>query len=218
MQGYVLAGLVLGSIYAISALGLVLTYSSSRVINFAHGATAYTVAVFFHWLNQVQGWSIPASAVVSLLVFSPLLGLVLWGILFRHLTHAPPDVRFLATVGLWVALPAAVQLAFPFSQGQILQTQGFARLPVAIYHLGWLGVSINANQVAVLLGGARRGGRTQRAAAAPRRSGWQPGRPSTRRARPRSRGSTPRWSPRGRGWSARRWRDSLGSCWHRFSG
>ncbi len=154
MQGYVLAGLVLGSIYAISALGLVLTYSSSRVINFAHGATAYTVAVFFHWLNQVQGWSIPASAAISLLVFSPLLGLALWGILFRHLTHSPPDVRFLATVGLWVALPAGVQLAFPFSQGQILQPQGFATVPVAIYHLSALGVSVNANQVAVLIGGA----------------------------------------------------------------
>ena len=117
LQGYVLAGLVLGSIYAVSALGLVLTYSSSRVINFAYGATAYTVAVFFHWLNQVHGWSIPASAAMSLLVFSPLLGLALWAILFRHLTHAPPDVRFLATVGLWVALPAAVAARLPVQPG-----------------------------------------------------------------------------------------------------
>ncbi|HEV2309643.1 MAG TPA: ABC transporter permease, partial [Acidimicrobiia bacterium] len=110
MQGYVLAGLVLGSIYAISALGLVLTYSSSRVVNFAHGVTAYAAAVFYHWLNHEQGWSIPSSAVVTLLVFSPLLGLFLWAVLFRRLTHAPPEVRFLATVGLWVALPAATRL------------------------------------------------------------------------------------------------------------
>jgi len=38
---YIISGLVVGSIYAISALGLVLTYTSSRVFNFAHGALAY---------------------------------------------------------------------------------------------------------------------------------------------------------------------------------
>jgi branched-chain amino acid transport system permease protein len=153
LQGYVLAGLVLGSIYAISALGLVLTYSSSRIVNLAHGATAYTVAVFYHWLNHEQGWSIPAAAVVSLLVFSPLLGLALWAVLFRRLTHAPASIRFLATVGLWVALPVGVRLVFPFSQGEIFQPQGLDKLPVDIFHLSALGVSINGNQLAVLIGG-----------------------------------------------------------------
>ena len=38
MTPYIISGLVAGSIYAISALGLVLTYTSSRVFNFAHGA------------------------------------------------------------------------------------------------------------------------------------------------------------------------------------
>jgi branched-chain amino acid transport system permease protein len=153
LQGYVLAGLVLGSIYAISALGLVLTYSTSRVVNFAHGVTAYAVAVFYHWLNHEQGWSIPSSAVATLLVFSPLLGLFLWAVLFRRLTHAPPEVRFLATVGLWVALPAATRLVFPFSQGEINEPQGLVRVPATIFHLSALGVSINANQVVVLVGG-----------------------------------------------------------------
>jgi branched-chain amino acid transport system permease protein len=153
LPGYVLGGLVLGSIYAVSALGLVLTYSSSRVVNFAHGVTAYAVAVFYHWLNHEQGLSIPASAAMSLLVFSPVLGLALWAALFRRLTHAPPATRFLATVGLWVALPAAVRLIFPFSQGEINAPQGLARLPATIFHLRVFDVSINANQIAVLAGG-----------------------------------------------------------------
>ena len=153
MQGYVLAGLVLGSIYAISALGLVLTYSSSRIVNLAHGATAYAVAVFYHWLNHEQGWSIPVAAVVSLLVFSPLLGLALWAVLFRRLTHAPAAIRFLATVGLWVALPVGVRLVFPFSQGEIFQPQGLVKIPVDIFHLSAFNVAINGNQLAVLVGG-----------------------------------------------------------------
>jgi branched-chain amino acid transport system permease protein len=153
LQGYVLAGLVLGSIYAISALGLVLTYTSSRVVNFAHGVTAYAAAIFYHWLNQVHGWPIPAAAAATLFVFAPLLGLFLWAALFRWLTQAPPSVRFLATVGLWVALPAAVRIVFPFSQGDINAPQGLARLPATIFHLDALGVSVNANQVVVLVGG-----------------------------------------------------------------
>jgi branched-subunit amino acid ABC-type transport system permease component len=40
VNALIVAGLVLGSIYAISALGLVLTYTASRVFNFAHGAIA----------------------------------------------------------------------------------------------------------------------------------------------------------------------------------
>jgi len=154
LQGYILAGLVLGSVYAISALGLVLTYSSSRVVNFAHGATAYAVAVFYHWLNHEQGWSIPVSALVSLLVFSPLLGVALWGLLFRWLTHAPAETRFLATVGLWVALPALVRVVFPFSQGEITQPQGLVKIPAEIFHMSAFDLSINANQVAILIGGA----------------------------------------------------------------
>lgn len=153
MQGYVLGGLVLGSVYAISALGLVLTYSSSRVVNFAHGVTAYAVAVFYHWLNHEQGWGIVPSATVSLLIFAPLLGLFLWAVLFRQLTHAPPAVRFLATVGLWVALPAGVRLVFPFSQGETTAPQGIVRLPATIFHLSAIDLSVNANQLAVLIGG-----------------------------------------------------------------
>ena len=60
MGPYIFGGIVVGSIYAISALGLVLTYSSSRVFNFAHGAIAYGVAVFYYWLTRREGWSLPA--------------------------------------------------------------------------------------------------------------------------------------------------------------
>ena len=52
MTPYIISGLVVGSIYAISALGLVLTYTSSRVFNFAHGALAYAIAVFYYYLTR----------------------------------------------------------------------------------------------------------------------------------------------------------------------
>jgi branched-chain amino acid transport system permease protein len=152
VEAFILTGLVLGSIYAISALGLVLTYTSSRVLNFAHGAIAYTAAVFYYWLNHEQGWSIPAAAVVTIFVMCPLLGLFLWGVLFRRLTHAPPEVRFVSTVGLWVALPAAVKILFPFSKAEVFDAQGLVKSPADFF--GVLGVNVNENQAAVLVAAA----------------------------------------------------------------
>jgi branched-chain amino acid transport system permease protein len=150
VEAFILSGLVIGSIYAISALGLVLTYTSSRVFNFAHGAIAYSIAVFYYWLNTENGWSIPTAAVFSVLVMAPLLGLFLWAVLFRHLTHAPPEVRFLATVGLWVALPAALKLLFPFSKNEIRDPQGLVSAPAEVFHV--FGVAVNMDQAVVLIG------------------------------------------------------------------
>jgi branched-chain amino acid transport system permease protein len=152
VNALVVAGLVLGSIYAISVLGLVLTYKSSRVFNFAHGAIAYFVAIFYYWLHTRQGWSLPAAAFVSIFVVSPLLGLFLWAALFRRLAHAPPVVRFVSTVGLWVALPALVKVVFPFTRNEIFQPEGLIEGSPRVFDV--FGVAINANQVVVLVGAA----------------------------------------------------------------
>jgi len=95
---YIISGLVVGSIYAISALGLVLTYTSSRVFNFAHGALAYAIAVFYYYLTRQNGWSIAAAAPFTILIVAPLLGLLLYFVLFKRLTHATPTVRLVSTV------------------------------------------------------------------------------------------------------------------------
>jgi branched-chain amino acid transport system permease protein len=152
VNALIVAGLVLGSIYAISALGLVLTYKASRVFNFAHGAIAYFVAIFYYWLHTRHGWSVPAAAFVSIGVVSPLLGLFLWAALFRRLAHAPPVVRFVSTVGLWVALPALVKVMFPFAKNEVFEPEGLIEGAPRVFDV--FGVAINANQLVVLAGAA----------------------------------------------------------------
>ena len=63
MLQFVIAGLVLGGIYAIASAGLVITYTSSGILNFAFGAIAFFIARFYYWLHTQQGWSIGLSAV-----------------------------------------------------------------------------------------------------------------------------------------------------------
>ena len=151
MAPYIISGLVVGSIYAISALGLVLTYTSSRVFNFAHGAIAYGIAIFYAYLTKQNGWSIEAAAPFTLLVVAPLLGLALYFALFRRLTHSSPTVRLVSTVGLWVALPALVRILFPFAGDEVFDAPGLVEQPADPNFLKVFGTYLNTNQFVVIV-------------------------------------------------------------------
>jgi branched-chain amino acid transport system permease protein len=148
---YIISGLVAGSIVAISALGLLITYKSSRVFNFAHGAIAYSLAIFYYYLTRRNGWSIAIAAPFTIFVVAPLLGLVLYFALFRRLTHATPTVRLVSTVGLWVALPALVRILFPFATDDIFQPEGLIKNPADPNFLKVFGTYMNTNQIAVIV-------------------------------------------------------------------
>jgi len=151
---YIISGLVVGSIYAISALGLVLTYTSSRVFNFAHGALAYAIAVFYYYLTRQNGWSIATAAPFTLLIVAPLLGLLLYFALFRRLTHATPTVRLVSTVGLWVAIPALTRILFPAASTEIFNPQGLVSSPADPTFVKVFGTWVNENQFAVIVSAA----------------------------------------------------------------
>jgi branched-chain amino acid transport system permease protein len=148
---YIISGLTVGSIYAISALGLVLTYTSSRVFNFAHGAIAYGLAVFYYYLTRQNGWSIEAAAPFTILVVAPLVGLALYFALFRRLTHATPTVRLVSTVGLWVAIPALVRILFPAARDEIFNPEGLVSSPADENFLKVFGHFVNENQFVVIV-------------------------------------------------------------------
>ena len=57
----VLSGAVTGAIYSIMASGLVLTYTTSGIFNFAHGAVAFATAYVYYQLNTGLGLPIVPS-------------------------------------------------------------------------------------------------------------------------------------------------------------
>ncbi len=64
---YMLTGLAAGSLYALVALGVVLIYRSTRVLNFAHGDIA-TLATFVAFSLLTNRYSFPVALASSLLV------------------------------------------------------------------------------------------------------------------------------------------------------
>jgi len=101
----VFSGLVTGAIYSIMASGLVLTYTTSGIFNFAHGAVAFATAYLYYQLNTGLGIPIVPALIICVLIFAPVMGLLLDRILLRRLAKAPVYARIVGTIGLLVALP-----------------------------------------------------------------------------------------------------------------
>ncbi|MFE6820890.1 hypothetical protein [Streptomyces sp. NPDC057690] len=148
MLSYVLAGLALGAVYAVAAGSLVITYVASGVFNLAFAAMAFTVARFYYFLNTEQHWAILPAALVSLVVFAPLLGSLLYALLFRHLRLRSPLIKLMATVGLSVALPPLAQLVLGHLTN--VTAPALAPRPLAVFHP--LGAVLNADQLATYIG------------------------------------------------------------------
>jgi ABC-type branched-subunit amino acid transport system ATPase component/branched-subunit amino acid ABC-type transport system permease component len=101
-------GAITGTIYSLVASGLVLTYSTTGIFNFAAGGIAFATAWFYYELNTALGVPVVVAAVLALLIFAPLFGLVLDRLVFRHLARANETAKIVGTVGLSVAIPALV--------------------------------------------------------------------------------------------------------------
>src|SRR5262245_59087165 len=110
----ILQGTPPGTVYALIALGFVLTYKTSGVFNLAFGAQAYVSAVLYFKMNTEWGWPILPSVLLAVLVVSPLLGLVLERLVFRHLRTAPAVAKLVVTIGLAVAIPPLCDLLTNF--------------------------------------------------------------------------------------------------------
>jgi branched-subunit amino acid ABC-type transport system permease component len=108
---YVVAGVADGAVYALAAIGLVLTYKTSGIFNFAIGAQAAASAYVFYSFRVTMGLPWPVAALCSLVLVG-LLGSLLLERMAYGLTSAPPAMRVVATIGLIVLLESALTGAY----------------------------------------------------------------------------------------------------------
>jgi branched-chain amino acid transport system permease protein len=98
---YTITGLVAASVYAVSAAGLVVTYITSRVFNFAHGAVGMVVAFIYADLRVTHGWPQWPALAICLLVIAPAIGVVLDFALMRRLRNVPVAISLMVTLALY---------------------------------------------------------------------------------------------------------------------
>jgi len=96
--GVVVLGIVIGGLNALLAIGLVLVYRSSRVINFAAGELGGSAAVLTVLL-WFQGWSFGA-AVGTGIVVAIVVGAAIEVLIIRRFQQAPRLLLTVATIGV----------------------------------------------------------------------------------------------------------------------
>ncbi len=104
----VMNGLVVGSIYALVALGFVVIYKSSSILNFAQGE--FLMIGAYVCLARMVGWHVPFWAGFLLtLAFSVVLGLGLERVVLRPMIGEPVISVIMLTLGLSSILRAIIQ-------------------------------------------------------------------------------------------------------------
>ena len=110
---FTIFGLVSGAAYAIAASGLVLTYSTTRVFNIAHGALGMLLSFVFWDFSVRQGMPTPLALALVLLVVAPAIGWFLQRFVARDLGDAPVSVSLVVTVAILVATLGLAQQVWP---------------------------------------------------------------------------------------------------------
>ena len=101
-----LQAVVNGALDALFAIGLVLVYRASRVVNFAQGSLGVAGALIFTMLTSVWGWPVLLVIPLALLV-AALSGAIVEVFIVRRLSHAPRLAMTVVTVGVGQVLVAA---------------------------------------------------------------------------------------------------------------
>ncbi|MCU1601098.1 MAG: livH 3, partial [Frankiales bacterium] len=139
-------GIVVGCIYALTATGLVVTYTTSGIFNFAHGAIGM-VGAFSYWqLSVGWGWPTWIALPAVLLVQAPLLGAGIEAVVIRPLKRSAVDLTLVVTLGLLLFLLGVANLLWKPTKTRVLPAFLHDASPLQVGAL-----SISANQVLVVV-------------------------------------------------------------------
>jgi branched-chain amino acid transport system permease protein len=148
---YIIRGIPFGCVFALVAIGLVLTYKTSGVFNLAFGAQAFVVAAVFYSTRSNHEWPLLPAFIFSVFVVGPLLGLILDRGLFRYLRTAPALAKLVVALGLAVAMPEIIKQLpdFDFLKQSVFNPPTIWPNEFAYYHFG--DYVLDGNQVATLI-------------------------------------------------------------------
>ena len=103
----IISGTAIGCVYALVALGFVLIYKATEVVNFAQGELMMVGAFFAFTFIEFAGWPYWAGALVAVALMAGL-GMVLDRIVIRPLVGQPAFAIFMATIGIGILARSVV--------------------------------------------------------------------------------------------------------------
>jgi len=154
-------GLITGAVFAIAASGLVVTYSTSGVFNFAHGALGMLCA-YVYWdlrVNDAHTWPLlpkgtwpaPLALAFVLLVFAPALGALLYRVVIRGIQDTSEVVKLVVPISVLLALIATANWVWKPNNPHSLQPFFGADHKVTVFGVVLLWHDITILVVAIAL-------------------------------------------------------------------
>ena len=136
----VVSGIVVGSIYALSALGFVLIYKSSRVLNIAHGQIIAAGAFITYALTVWVGIHIVISFLLSMII-TFFLAMSVERVFLRRLIGEPIISVIMVTIGLMSIIDGIIYMT-PFGAENFSFPEFLPQTPITLW-----GVSISWTQM-----------------------------------------------------------------------
>ena len=137
------AGLAMGSIYALVALGFVLIFNAVNVVNFAQGEFVMIPAFVAVWLMSYLNLPFPLTCVVTV-IFMGIFGIIFQRIAYYPLRHRTFLPVVISTIGVGIFLKNGAQLIFgaePLSMPR----------PTSPDALNLLGVFVDPQYIVIIL-------------------------------------------------------------------
>jgi branched-chain amino acid transport system permease protein len=117
---YVVGGLGFGGIYALAALGLVLIFKTSGVVNFAFGAMATVVTLILWSLLNHAGLPLAPAWLLAMLI-ALVFGALTEATLLRRVERSPVLVQIVLTLGLLVLIEGLAGVLWGYAPKSIPQ-------------------------------------------------------------------------------------------------
>lgn len=155
---------VLGSVYALIALGWVFIYRASRVFNFATGQFLLFGTYLFFWLSTTQSFPIWV-AILGAVVLTGVTGAIVYYVLLKPLAGQPIFTAVILTLGLAIVMTRLVRIvwgsgpkslrkptdveAFQLPGGAVLTNYGVVTIAVTLLVFGGLILFLRRSRLGV---------------------------------------------------------------------
>ena len=146
-----LQAVVNGSLSAFLAIGLVLVYRASRVVNFAQGSLGVLGVTLFLMLRVVEGWPF-ALALPAAIAVAAVTGLLVELFVVRRLAKAPRLALTVVTIGVSQVVVAVAGLLprFFLDPEERLPIQGL-ETPLSRFEVEWAPLVFSGNHILVVV-------------------------------------------------------------------
>jgi ABC-type branched-subunit amino acid transport system permease subunit len=142
--GYTMLGVSVGLVYGLLALGIVLIYKGTRIINFAHTYLALLCAFVTWWLTAKASFLPFEEQTRPRFVVAAIIGLALTALngyslehsLFRRLRNAPRITQLVATLAVAQGTLGLVVLLFARNQAQAEEARFLPSVVLTTFHVG----------------------------------------------------------------------------------